>query len=158
MAASDQITTIVDRVRGLLGGNGEKVKYSRLPFRLWWRVVGWRHLILLAAVAFTLFPVVWTVSASINPTDTLSGSQLIPDGTTFDNYQVILDNPPESPFMTWLWSSYRISFIVATFSLVLTAMAAYAFSRFRFKGRRVGLLALLLVLQIAHQLSLCLAP
>lgn len=152
MAASSQArTTVVDRVRELFGRTGEKVTHSRLPFRMWWRIVGWRHLVLLAAVLFTLFPVVWTVSASINPIDTLSGSQLIPDGTTFDNYDAILDNPPESPFMTWLWASYRISFIVASVSLMLTAMAAYAFSRFRFRGRRVGLLSLLLV-QVFPQL------
>lgn len=152
MAASDPTaTTVVDRVRELFGRKEPKVKFSRLPFRKWFRIVGWRHLVLLAAVVFTLFPVVWTVSASINPTDTLSGSKLIPDGTTFDNYSAILDNPAESPFMTWLWSTWKISFIVAVFSLMLTAMAAYAFSRFRFRGRRVGLLSLLLV-QVFPQL------
>ena len=33
----------------------------------------------------------------------------------------------------------------AAFNLLLAAMAAYAFSRFRFRGRRLGLLSLLLV-------------
>ena len=47
--------------------------------------------------------------------------------------------------MTWLWNSYYISFIVATIGLGLTAMAAFAFSRFRFRGRRVGLMSLLAV-------------
>jgi ABC-type maltose transport system permease subunit len=152
MAASSQTgTTVVNRARRLLGRSEEKVSYSPLPFGKWMRIVGWRHLVLLAAVGFTLFPVVWMVSASINPTDTLSGSKLIPDGTTFDNYRDILDNPAESPFMTWLWASWRISLIVAFVSLILTSMSAYAFSRFRFTGRRVGLLSLLLV-QVFPQL------
>jgi len=47
--------------------------------------------------------------------------------------------------MTWLWNSWKISIIAASFNLLLAAMAAYAFSRFRFKGRRLGLLSLLLV-------------
>lgn len=118
---------------------------SRLSFAKWFRMVGWRHLVGLAGVLFALFPVVWMVSASINPIDTLSGGQLIPDGVTLDNYKAIFDNPPESPFMTWLWNSYYIAFIVATVSLLLTAMAAFAFSRFRFRGRRLGLLSLLAV-------------
>ena len=118
---------------------------SRRSFPRWFRTVGWRHLVGLVGALFALFPVVWMVSASINPTDTLSGSQLIPEGATLDNYKAIFENPTESPFMTWLWNSYYIAFIVATVSLVLTAMAAFAFSRFRFRGRRLGLLSLLAV-------------
>lgn len=151
MAASNQVQTVVERFRKIVGRSEEKVTFSRLPFGKWFRIVGWRHVVLLVAVVFTLFPVVWTLSASVNPTDTLSGSQLIPDGTTLDNYKAILDNPDESPFMTWLWASWRISLIVASLSLLLTSMAAYGFSRFRFKGRRVGLLSLLLV-QVFPQL------
>lgn len=145
-ASSPTRTTTLDRLRRLVGsGTEEKVTYPPLGFRRWFRLVGWRHLVALLGVAFALYPIVWTVSASINPTDTLSGSQLIPDGATFDNYSAILDNPEESPFMTWLWSSWRIAFIVSTVSVMLTSLSAYAFSRFRFKGRRVGLLALLAV-------------
>lgn len=145
MAASNPVTATASRIRRVLVGSEERVTYPPLGFRRWFRVVGWRHLVALLGVAFALYPIVWTVSASINPTDTLSGSQLIPDGATFDNYEAILDNPPESPFITWLWSSWRIAFIVSSVSVLLTSMSAYAFSRFRFKGRRVGLLALLAV-------------
>ncbi len=147
MAASDQKMGITDRTRKRLGMSPRepKIKLPPLPPGRWIREVGWRHLVAFVGVAFALFPVVWMISASINPTDTLSGGQLVPDGATFDNYRKIFDNPPESPFMTWLWNSYYISFIVATIGLGLTAMAAFAFSRFRFRGRRIGLLSLLAV-------------
>jgi ABC-type maltose transport system permease subunit len=85
------------------------------------------------------------VSASINPIDTLSSAQLIPDGATFENYEEILENPPGSPFMTWLWNSWKIALVVAVVDVLLASMAAYAFSRFRFTGRRIGLLSMLLV-------------
>ena len=147
MAASEQATGVVDRLRVRLGvaPREPKIKLPPLPFRRWVREVGWRHLVAFTGVAFALFPVVWMVSASINPIDTLSGGQLIPEGATFDNYREIFENPAESPFMTWLWNSYYISFVVATFGLGLTAMAAFAFSRFRFRGRRAGLMSLLAV-------------
>jgi len=61
------------------------------------------------------------------------------------DYRTIFSNPDLNPFMTWLWNSWKISIIAASFNLLLAAMAAYAFSRFRFKGRRLGLLSLLLV-------------
>ncbi|MDQ3782926.1 MAG: sugar ABC transporter permease, partial [Actinomycetota bacterium] len=80
-----------------------------MSFQKWWRTLGWRHLVLLVAVLFALYPLAWMVSASINPIDTLSGARLIPAGASLDNYGQILDNPPASPFMTWLATSWKIS-------------------------------------------------
>ncbi|MBA2338004.1 MAG: sugar ABC transporter permease [Acidimicrobiia bacterium] len=132
--------------RRLLGRpRAPKPTYPPMSFRKWWRTLGWRHVVLLVAVLFALYPLAWMVSASINPIDTLSGARLIPAGASLDNYGQILDNPPASPFMSWLATSWKISLIVALANVLLGAMSAYAFSRFRFTGRRVGLLAMLLV-------------
>jgi ABC-type maltose transport system permease subunit len=122
-----------------------KEKLPPLPPRRWIREVGWRHVVALVAVFFALYPVVWIISASVNPDDTLSNSDLIPGGATLDSYRYILSNPDLNPFMTWLWNSWKISVLAAAFNVILAAMAAYAFSRFRFRGRRLGLLSLLLV-------------
>jgi len=122
-----------------------KEKLPPLPFKRWVREVGWRHLVALIVVFFALYPVVWIISASVNPVDSLSNAKLIPDGATLDSYRTIFSNPALNPFMTWLWNSWKISILAASFNLLLAAMAAYAFSRFRFKGRRLGLLSLLLV-------------
>jgi ABC-type maltose transport system permease subunit len=116
-----------------------------MSFARWWRTLGWRHVVLLGAVLFALWPLAWMVSASLNPVDTLSGAQLIPEGASFDNYSEILANPSGSPFMTWLLNSWKIALIVALSNVLLGAMSAYAFSRFRFRGRRLGLLSMLLV-------------
>ena len=122
-----------------------KEKLPPLPPRRWIREVGWRHVVALVAVFFALYPVVWIISASVNPDNTLSNSDLIPGGATLDSYRYILSNPDLNPFMTWLWNSWKISVLAAAFNVILAAMAAYAFSRFRFRGRRLGLLSLLLV-------------
>ena len=146
MAASEhQQATPVRRLFGFRRGREEKIQYPPLPFRRWVREVGWRYVVAVAVVLFALYPIAWMISASINPIDTLSSSRFIPDGATFDTYRDIFANPPESPFMTWLWSSWRISLIVSAIVVMLAAMSAYAFSRFRFRGRRLGLLSLLLV-------------
>lgn len=130
-------------VRGLR--RKPKMKYQRMPFGRWMRELGWRYLVATIAVLFALYPLVWMVSASINPDDTLSTAQLIPDNASLDNYREILDNPPESPFITWLLNTWKIALVVSAINIMLSAMAAYAFSRFRFTGRRLGLLTLLLV-------------
>ena len=142
MAASERTATVGQAAPASVQ---PKFAYPRMPAAKWWRVLGWRHAVLIVAVLFSLYPIVWMVSASINPIDTLSSAQLVPEGASFENYGEILANPPGSPFMTWLWTSWKVSLVVSVVSVLLSAMAAYAFSRFRFTGRRIGLLSMLLV-------------
>jgi len=147
----------VTQVRGLLRRDtAPKEKLPKLPPGRWVREVGWRHLIGLIVVFFALYPVVWILSSSINDLDTLSGAQLIPDNWSLDNYREIFNNPALNPFMTWLWNSWKVALIAASFNVLLAAMAAYAFSRFRFRGRRMGLLTLLL-LQVFPQFLMFIA-
>lgn len=116
----------------------------RRSFRVWWRDLGFRHLILIIAAIFSLYPVVWILSSAFNAVDTLSGAQLIPRNTTTENFTGLFDNA-QTPFATWIWNSYKIALVASVLNLIIASMAAFAFSRFRFQGRRVGLLALLLV-------------
>ncbi len=145
-AASARSAGAIAQVRSTMRRSKKpKEKLPPLPPRRWIREVGWRHLVALIVAFFALYPVVWIISASVNPVDSLSNAKLIPEGATLDSYRTIFSNPALNPFMTWLWNSWKISILAATFNLLLAAMAAYAFSRFRFKGRRLGLLSLLLV-------------
>jgi ABC-type maltose transport system permease subunit len=113
--------------------------------RRWFAVVGWRHLVLIIGSLFALYPLIWVVSSSINAVDNLAGAKLIPDNTTWDNYREIFSNPSQTPFLTWLRNSWFVAAVASALNVFLAAMAAYAFSRLRFRGRRVGLLTLLLV-------------
>jgi arabinogalactan oligomer / maltooligosaccharide transport system permease protein len=126
---------------------------ARRGIGIWFRDVGWRHLVALLAVAFALFPVVWVVSASFNPTGSLAGQQLIPDNPTLDNYRTLLDDP-SYPFARWFLNTMVIGGIVAASTVALSAMAAFAFSRLRFTGRRVGLMSLLLVQMFPQLLAM----
>jgi len=115
----------------------------------------WRYLVSLLAIVFALFPIVYVVSASLNPIPSLTSAQIVPDDITFENYRRILSgNPGESgtsdealdvPYINWYVNTIVISGAIALFSVFFGALAAYAFARFRFKGRRMGMLALLLI-------------
>jgi arabinogalactan oligomer/maltooligosaccharide transport system permease protein len=115
----------------------------RTPAR-WLRELGWRHLVGIAAIIFAVFPVVWIISASLNPTGTLTSQRLIPSGATLDNYRDLLSGD-EAPYRSWFVNSMVISGTAAVANTFLSALAAYAFSRMRFRGRRTGLLTVLLV-------------
>ena len=108
----------------------------------WLTQVGWRHLVGLLAVAFSLFPIVFVVSAAINPLGTLSSTDLLPTGASLDNFANLFS---DTEFGRWFLNSVLVAGLAAAASVFLSALAAYAFSRMRFRGRRVGLLALLLI-------------
>lgn len=112
-----------------------------------------RHLILWVAIVFALFPVVWILSASFNPTNTLVGQRLVPRNPTVSHYQELFTSP-QHPFPIWIANSVKVSGLTALFVVGLTALGAYAFSRFRFRGRRSGLMALLLVQMFPQMLAM----
>ncbi|MGK5677678.1 sugar ABC transporter permease [Actinoplanes sp. URMC 104] len=108
----------------------------------WLRQVGWRHGVGLLVLAFAMVPIVFVVSAALNPLGTLSSSDLVPTGASLGNFARLLS---DTPFGRWFLNSLLIAATSAGASVFLSALAAYAFSRRRFRGRRTGLLAILLI-------------
>lgn len=117
---------------------------NKLSARRWFREIGWRHIALWVAVLFALFPVVWVISSAFNAVDNLSTARLIPRQLTTDNFTELFESDT-TPFGTWLFNSWRVALIAASLNVVLAAFASFAFSRLRFRGRRAGLLSLLLI-------------
>lgn len=98
----------------------------------------------LFALTFALFPVLWIAAASFDPRNSLATQSLIPPHASLANYKELLANPI-IPYMKWMINSLKVSTITSILSVFLTAVSAYAFSRFRFKGRRTLLLAVFLI-------------
>jgi len=122
----------------------------------------WRHLIGIVAGAAALFPVWFLCSAAFSREDSVSGTSFLPQHPTTQNFTQILRNRVpdkssqtfvESHFLRWFGNTMMIAIVTAIFTVLLGALAAYAFSRFRFRGRRMGMLALLLI-QMFPQLLL----
>ncbi|MDA0636588.1 sugar ABC transporter permease [Nonomuraea sp. MCN248] len=103
-----------------------------------------RHAFVLAVCAFAIFPILFVVSAALNPLGTLASTDLLPTGASPANFGELLTSDVY-PFGRWFFNSVFIALLSSFAGLLLSMFAAYAFSRMRFAGRRVGLLALLLV-------------
>jgi arabinogalactan oligomer / maltooligosaccharide transport system permease protein len=108
----------------------------------WLRRVGWRHAVAVLAVLFSLFPVVFVLSAALNPVGSLSSTNLVPTGAGLGNFGDLLHR---TAFGHWYLNSILVAGASAAGSVFLSMLAAYAFSRMRFAGRRVGLISLLLI-------------
>lgn len=115
----------------------------RGPFH-WFRTTGWRHVIAIMLCLFAVTPLVYVVSTSLNPQGTLTGSNRLFQKIGLDSYERLLSSD-QYPFELWFKNSLIIGLTTAALSVFLGALAAYAFSRMRFRGRRTGLLSIVLV-------------
>jgi ABC-type maltose transport system permease subunit len=104
---------------------------------------GLRLLIALVFIVYALFPVVYVIGTSLNPSGTLQTSQIIPTNPTLDNYRSLLTSQT-NPFLRWMANSLLVSTITALLTVALCSLAAYSFSRFRWKSRKRLLQGLLL--------------
>ena len=103
-----------------------------------------RLFIAVVAILYALFPVIWIISASFNPAGSLSSQKLIPSNASLENYRELLDDPLH-PFLRWMWNSFKIATISSILAVAVTTLSAYAFSRFRFRGRRSLMVTILLI-------------
>ena len=113
-------------------------------FITWFKDYGWRHLIGLIFVTFAIYPILFVLTNSFADFANLSNSKLIPSGLTLKHYR-LLSSDPLVPYFTWLFNTYKVAFIASIFNVFLGTLAAFAFSRLQFKGRRAGLLTLVIV-------------
>jgi ABC-type maltose transport system permease subunit len=112
-----------------------------------------RMALIALALIYALFPVAWIISASLNPANTLLGQGLIPENASLENYQRLLTNPTH-PFGRWMFNSFYIAAITATLAVLVSSLSAYAFSRFRFRGRQGMLLTVFLVQVFPNALTM----
>lgn len=93
-------------------------------------------------IIFTVLPLLFVVSASLNPSNAYMSTSFIPPHASFANYRALFH---DGQFMVWMKNSLIVGLIVAIVQVFFTATSAYAFSRLRFYGRKYGMITLLLL-------------
>jgi len=104
----------------------------------------WKYVCVGLALIFSLFPVVYLLSAALNPAGNLQTTTLIPREFSANNFSTLFSDEAR-PYVSWYRNALVIALVGAVGQTFIGASAAYAFSRMRFTGRRPGLLALLLL-------------
>jgi len=89
-----------------------------------------------------VYPILQVFTISLRPADRLLSTSLeiIPDNATFSAYVELFT---QRPFLTWMFNSLFVSLVVTITGVVLASTTGYAFSRFRFVGKKAGMLGLL---------------
>lgn len=83
-----------------------------------------------------LIPVVWTLSISLRPENSIQAnlSFMLPLPFTLENYEFVFSS---SRLLRWFVNSLFVAVARTLLQIALCSLAAYAFARMRFPGRRI---------------------
>jgi len=129
-----------------LTSSGIELKYKvrrRGPLK-WLLTTGWRHLLGLVICVYAIFPILYILSTSLYPNNDINNTTGLFQDISLLNYENLITDETR-PFIRWYANTVIIGVLTSIGSVFLSALAAYAFSRLRFKGRRGGLLSLILM-------------
>lgn len=116
---------------------------NRMPFGKWFRGIGFRHVVGVLAAIYAAFPILYVISAAFNPNvkTTLTGANSLFSSVSTENFTELSD----TMFWTWFGNTIIIGVATSIGTVLMGAAAAYAFSRYRFSGRKLSLQALLII-------------
>ncbi|MEP7356211.1 MAG: ABC transporter permease subunit [Anaerolineales bacterium] len=115
--------------------------------------------IILLFIAFTvIFPILWIVTLSLDPRNISRPTtlNLIPTGASLQAYVDVIKQPTSNKisFVGLAFNSFKLAAGTAAASVIVGVLAAYSFSRFRFKGREGLMLGVVTVLMLPSIASL----
>lgn len=112
------------------------------------RYVWLKTIIALAVGMIFLVPIYWMIIVALKP----EGNSAVTVAEWFNFTNLTLDNfrkvLTESQILRWTWNSFFISLIMAAVSVVICSLAAFAFSKLKFKTSKFFYLLLSLGLLI----------
>ncbi|WP_418884324.1 carbohydrate ABC transporter permease [Cellulosimicrobium protaetiae] len=109
---------------------------------------------ILAIIVFvaSVFPVYWMINTSFLPSNLIRGTDLkffpTPDVFTLSNYESAITDDSRAPFVPAMGNSLAVTFFTLVIAMILGFLASLAVTRFRFKGRRAFIIAVLVVQMI----------
>ncbi|MFD1039753.1 sugar ABC transporter permease [Virgibacillus byunsanensis] len=107
------------------------------------------YFVIITMIAIILYPVLWIVGSSFNPGNSLSGSSMFPKEATLKHYKELFDLQ-SSDYLIWYWNTLKICIVTMALSVTLVSFTAYSFSRYRFVGRKNGLMTFLILQMIPN--------
>ncbi|MFJ4038143.1 sugar ABC transporter permease [Microbacterium sp. NPDC090007] len=131
------------------GTGRDAVRRAPARKRRWLAEVGWKYPVAALIAFYALFPLVYVLSASLNPRGSLASSNALFSAVDFSNYAALSG----TSYWTWVGNTLFIGGVASVGAVLMGAAGAYAFSRFRFSGRRASLTGLLIVQMFPQALA-----
>lgn len=111
------------------------------------------HILVFAVGLVMIYPLIWMVMSSFKPTNTIfqTAGSLIPETFTFENYINGWKGFAKVTFATFFKNSLFISVAATIGTVISSAIVAYGFARFKFKGKKLLFSAMLLSMMLPAQ-------
>lgn len=107
------------------------------------------ELVLLGMIV--LVPVVYAIGTSLSPFAGIP-TQIWPEDPTLRNFRFLITGVGEyggqertTEFVSWYWNTLQVAFFTMVFAVLFITGTAYVFSRYKFKGKKAGLLTILVL-------------
>ena len=97
-----------------------------------------------------IFPFIWVFLTSLKPTQEIFGEgafRLISESPTMENYANVLENG----ILQSMWNSFVVAGITSIYVVMVATLAAYAITRFKFRGKNL-LLGIILAVSMFPQM------
>jgi len=102
------------------------------------------YLIFIIMAVIIIYPLLWAFGMSLNSGRSLYSSTMIPENWSLVHYKWLFTDP-RSNYLLWYKNSMIVSGFSTLFSVIITTLVAYSFSRYDFIGRRTGLYTFLIL-------------
>ena len=109
------------------------------------------HLELILVSLIVLIPIFWIVISSFNASSGLASATLIPEKLTVNNYVKLFT---ETKYVMWFGNTLKIAIVNSAVSVMIVVVTAWVMSRFNFKGKKTGLMTLLILSMFPSFLSM----
>lgn len=100
------------------------------------------YIILAVTAIVVIYPIYWIILGALNPGSSLFRTSILPTGLTFQHFTELFE---KTNYLLWYKNTLFVAVMNMILSTILVVSAAYAFSRFRFPGRRQGLMTMLVL-------------
>ena len=102
------------------------------------------YLELIIVAIVIIYPLLWVVGSALNESAGISRSSIFPEKISLANFKKLFT---QFNYGKWYLNTLYVAVLTTIFSIIIHTMTAFVFSRFRFKGRKTGLL-LVMILQM----------
>lgn len=129
--------------------NAGKVRSIFNPRNIFGTLILYTELVLLGVIV--LIPVVYVIGTSLNPNSGIPSS-IWPAEPSLRAFQFLFEgsamygaSEETNAFVSWYWNTLQVAFLTMIFSVLFVTGTAYVFARYKFKGKRAGLLTILVL-------------
>ena len=106
--------------------------------------------LIIVAIAI-IYPLLWVVGSSLNESAGISRSSIFPEKISLANFKKLFT---QFNYGKWYLNTLYVAVLTTIFSIIIHTMTAFVFARFRFKGRKTGLLTVMILQMFPSFMSL----